>query len=346
MNPLIIPVFLPHLGCQQRCIFCNQKTVALEVPSPAHVREFIQASLNHFPLNPCRERQVAFYGGSFTAIPKEAQRSYLKEGHPFLSSGVIHSIRISTRPDALDEEVLSLLKEYGVKTVEVGAQSMSDEVLLLSRRGHSTKDTIAAVSRLKHWGFEVGIHLMVGLPGDSPDRFLQTLDQVIDLHPDFLRIHPALVFKGAPLEALWQEKKYTPLTLEEAIQWLKRGLVKIERSSIPVARMGLQPTKDLEDFYLAGPYHPALRQLVDSEVYFDLAAHLLEDHRNESQPRFFCHPGEVSNVRGQKNGNIQRLRERFGMKRIEVQGKEDVPKGSLVLQLGSEGISIRKEIDR
>ncbi len=342
MTPTIIPIFLPNLGCRQRCIFCNQKTVAPEVPSPAHVREFIRTSLNQFSSNEHRERQIAFYGGSFTAIPKEDQRSYLMEVHPFLSSGMIDSIRISTRPDALNEEVLSLLKEYGAKTVEVGAQSMVDEVLLLSHRGHSPKDTISAVSQLKHRGFEVGIHLMIGLPGDSLDRYLQTLDQVIDLKPDFVRIHPALVLKGAPLETLWQEGNYSPLTLEEAIQWLKEGLLKIQKTSIPVARIGLQPTKDLEDSCLAGPYHSALHQLVVSEIYLDMATCLLETHPNGAKPVLFCQPGEVSNVRGQRNNNLQKLRKHFGLKWIEIQGREDIPRGTLVLQTGSGEFSTRR----
>jgi len=341
-TPTIIPVFLPNLGCRQRCIFCNQKIIAPEVPSPAHVREFVRTALNQFSSNEHRERQIAFYGGSFTAIPKVDQRSYLREVHPFLSSGMIDSIRISTRPDALDEEVLSLLKEYGVKTVEVGAQSMVDEVLLLSHRGHSSKDTISAVSQLKHQGFEVGVHLMIGLPGDSLDRFLQTLDQIIDLKPDFLRIHPALVLNGAPLETLWQEGNYSPLTLEEAIQWLKKGVLKIEKTSIPIARIGLQPTKDLEDSCLAGPYHSALHQLVVSEIYLDMATCLLENHPNGAKPVLFCHPGEVSNVRGQRNKNIEKLREHWGLKWIEIRGREDIPRGSLVLQTGSGEFSARR----
>jgi histone acetyltransferase (RNA polymerase elongator complex component) len=342
MAPTIIPIFLPNLGCRHRCIFCNQEAVAPEVPSPAHVRKFIRTSLNQFSSDEYRERQIAFYGGSFTAIPKEDQRSYLKEVHPFLSSGMVDSIRISTRPDALDEEILSLLKEYGVKTVEVGAQSMIDEVLLLSHRGHATKDTISAVSRLKHRGFEVGLHLMIGLPGDSLDRFLQTLDQVIDLNPDFLRIHPALVLKGAPLETLWREGKYSPLTLEEAIQWLKKGLLKIEKASISVARIGLQTTKDLENLYLAGPHHSALHQLVDSEIYLDMATRLFETHPNGSEPVLFCHPGDISNVRGQRNTNIQKLRGHPGVKRIKVQGREDIPRGFLVLQTESGEISTQR----
>src|SRR4030042_5197254 len=178
--PLIIPIFLPNLGCHERCLFCNQKAASEGLPSPSSVRNFIQSSLNGiFSDKKDREKQIAFYGGSFTAIRRDDQVCYLKEVQPFLASGLIHSIRISTRPDALDEETLSLLKEYSVKTVEIGVQSMIDEVLLLAHRGHCAADTVSAASLLNHWGFEVGHQLMIGLPGDSFDRFLQTLNRVI-----------------------------------------------------------------------------------------------------------------------------------------------------------------------
>jgi histone acetyltransferase (RNA polymerase elongator complex component) len=332
-NPSILPIFLPNLGCPERCIFCNQRTVAPRVPSPTEVRDFLQSSLvsgwshrNH------RERQVAFYGGSFTASPRGEQIAYLRAVERFLSSDRIDSIRVSTRPDALDGEELSLLKAYGVKTVEIGTQSMVDEVLDLSRRGHTAEETVSAVNRLKRWGFEVGVHLMIGLPGDSMSRFLQTLDQVIQLNPDFLRIHPTLVLQGAPLEMLWRDGTYLPMTLEEAIQWIKRGLLKLKEASLPIARIGLQTTKELEASYLAGPYHPALHQLVQSEIFFDRAVDLFKTHPTELEPIFFCHPREVSNVRGQKNRNLDRLIALFGLRSISIQGREDVPKGALVLQ--------------
>jgi histone acetyltransferase (RNA polymerase elongator complex component) len=348
MKPFIIPVFLPHLGCRERCIFCNQKTMAPAVPSPAEVQALVEASLLRFPVGfpsgKDRERQVAFYGGSFTAIPKEDQQAYLRGVQPFLSSRAVDSIRVSTRPDALDEEILSLLKAYGVKTVEVGAQSMMDEVLLLSRRGHSAKKVASAVSRLKRRGFEVGLHLMIGLPGDSFDCFLETLDQVVDLQPDFVRIHPTLVLRGSPLEALWQKGKYIPLSLEESILWLKGGLLKLEKARVSVARIGLQPTKDLESCYLAGPYHPAFHQLVESEIFFDRAVDLFKTHRINLEPVFFCHPRDVSNVRGQRNTNIKRLKEVFGFNTILIQEREDIPRGSLVLQTpAGEVLAPRKE---
>lgn len=343
MTPLIIPIFLPHLGCRERCLFCNQKATVKEPSSPSSVLRFIEASLIESPSDqPNREKQVAFYGGSFTAIHREDQVRYLKEVQPFLTSGLIDSIRISTRPDALDEEILSLLKEYSVKTVEIGTQSMVNQVLSLSHRGHRAEDTISATARLKRRGFEVGLQLMIGLPGDTFDRFLQTIDRVIDLKPNFLRIHPTLVLKGAPLEILWRTKSYSPLSLEETIEWLKKGILKLERASIPVARMGLQPTKELEGHILAGPYHPALHQLVHSAITYDMASKLLQTAQKESQAFFFCHPKEVSNLRGQRNENILKLKDRFGLREIFILERNDVPRDSLILQTQTRNISIHR----
>lgn len=342
--PLIIPVFLPYLGCRKRCLFCNQKALAEGPPSPPSIRNFIEASPVQFPSDKTdREKQVAFYGGSFTAIPRNDQRHYLREVRPFIDSGEIDSVRISTRPDALDEEILSFLKEYRVKTVELGAQSMIDEVLFLSRRGHRAEDTASATQSLKRWGFEVGLQLMIGLPGDSPDRFLQTLDRAIDLRPDFLRIHPTLVLKGAPLETLWKSGRYAPMLLEEAVDWLKRGLLKLERSMIRVVRIGLQPAEELERDFLAGPFHPALHQLVDSAICFDMAGYLLRISRKNGQPLFFCHPKEVSNLRGQRNENILKLKDRFELKEIRIHGREDLPRGRLVLQTSISSVSLDRK---
>ncbi len=378
--PLIIPVFLPAMGCREDCLFCNQKATAENLPSPTAVRDFIEASLAKIspPSSPSlrggerprnfkkeeiatpyglamtyedtnffneetKEKQIAFYGGSFTAIDKDDQVRYLKEVQPLLLSGLIDSIRISTRPDALDEKTLCLLKQYGVKTVEVGVQSMIDEVLSLARRGHSAADTEDGVSRLKARDFEVGLQLMIGLPGDTLGRFLQTLDRVIELKPDFLRIHPTLVLKGAPLEDLWRAGEYSPMQLSEAVQWLKRGVLKLEKASMRVVRIGLQPTKDLERDYLAGPYHPALHQLVDSAIFFDMATSLLQSCQENGRVVFFCHPKEVSNLRGQKNENILKLKKDFKLTEILIEERKELPEGFLELRTQTGEISIHKK---
>lgn len=343
MIPLIIPIFLPYLGCRERCLFCNQKIASEGIPSPSSVKNFIESSLigiSHDKKD--RKKQIAFYGGSFTAIPKDDQVRYLKEVKSFLTSGIIDSIRISTRPDALDEETLSLLKEYGVKTVEVGVQSMIDEILFSSKRGHSAEDTVSAASRLKQWGFEVGLQLMIGLPGDSFDRFLQTIDQIIELKPNFVRIHPTLVLRGAPLENFWRAKEYSPLSLDEAVQWLKKGILKLEKSSIPVARIGLQTTQELERDFLAGPYHPALHQLVDSSIFFDMACALLQVSQKNGRALFLCHPREVSNLRGQRNENILKMREHFELSEILIEERQELPRGTLGLQTQGGEVSIHR----
>lgn len=344
MAPLIIPIFLPAIGCRERCLFCNQKASSEGLASPASVRNYIEVSLAQIPYNKKnREKQVAFYGGSFTAIHRDDQVRYLKEVQHFIASGQVDSIRISTRPDALDGETLSLLKEYGVRTIEVGVQSMIDEVLFLALRGHRADDTSSATLRLKRWGFQVGHQLMIGLPGDTCDRFLQTLDRIIGLEPDFLRIHPTLVLRGAPLENLWREGRYSPLSLEETIDWLKRGLARLENSSIPVARIGLQPTDQLERDFLAGPYHPALRQLVDGAIFFDMAASLFKTSKINGQTLFFCHPKDVSNLRGQKNENLLKLKKLFNLSDILIDGKQELPRGYLGLRTQGEEVSIHRK---
>jgi histone acetyltransferase (RNA polymerase elongator complex component) len=183
---------------------------------------------------------------------------------------------------------------------------------------------------------------MIGLPGDSCDRFLQTLDQVIELKPDFLRVHPTLVLKGAPLGKLWRAGEYSPLSLDEAVQWLKKGILHLENSSIHVARIGLQPTKELERDYLAGPYHPALHQLVDSAIFFDMATSLLQVSQKNGRALFLCHPKEVSNLRGQKNKNLLRLKKHFKLSEVLIEGRQELPRGFLGLQIQERVVSIDK----
>lgn len=342
-TPLILPIFLPHLGCRQHCLFCNQKATAHEIPPPQAVGKFIETSLGHFSTHPEeRERQVAFYGGSFTAMSEKDQISYLKAVQPFLSSGILNSIRLSTRPDALSEGTLTILKKYGVKTVEVGVQSMADEVLVLSKRGHTAEDSVTAIFRLQHWGFEVGVHFMIGLQGDTCDHFLCSVDRIIDLRPDFVRIHPTLVLKGALLEELWRDGKYTPLSLDEAIQWLKIGMLKIEKASLSLARIGLQPSKELEEHLLAGPFHPALHQLVDSAIFYDMAEGLLQKHPEGSKPVFICHPKNLSGLKGQKNENLLKLKSRFKLDQISIFCREDIERGTLALQTQAGEASISR----
>jgi hypothetical protein len=181
---------------------------------------------------------------------------------------------------------------------------------------------------------------MIGLPGDTYDYFLQSLDRVIEFKPDFVRIHPTLVLKGTPLEKLWRAGEYSPLSLDEAVQWLKKGILRLEKSSISVARIGLQPTKELERDFLAGPYHPAFRQLIDSAIFFDMAKYLLQNFPDGSKAIFFCNPKEISNLKGQRNENSLKLKNYFKLSEILIDGRQELPRGFLGLQTQEGVVSI------
>jgi histone acetyltransferase (RNA polymerase elongator complex component) len=214
---MIIPFFIPHSGCPHQCIFCNQKNITGQMKPvdpavlPQKIKEYLAINTSD------KTAQVAFYGGSFTALPLELQKEYLAAVQPFLRSGQIENIRLSTRPDCITDDVLSLLHEYHANTVELGVQSMDDIVLQRSGRGHTANDTMNAVTRLKKYRFFVGLQLMPGLPGDSADIFMKTVDTVIELKPDFVRIYPALVIKDTPLEDLYRSGRYIPLSLDDAV---------------------------------------------------------------------------------------------------------------------------------
>src|SRR5512135_813618 len=200
---MIIPFFIPHLGCPHQCVFCNQKKITgqnepLDASRlPQAISEYLKNDTSNNPA------QIAFYGGSFTALPQDTQKSFLEAVRPFIQSGQIRSIRLSTRPDCISRKVLDLLSEYHVETIELGAQSMDDRVLTLSGRGHTEADTVNAVTLLGEYSFTVGIQLMPGLPGDSARGFLNTVNKTIALKPDFVRLYPALVIKDTPLEDLY-----------------------------------------------------------------------------------------------------------------------------------------------
>jgi len=343
-RPAIFPVFLPHSGCRQRCLFCNQKATGAKAIDPSSLPKSIESFLAELSSQRrLGEKQVAFYGGTFTAMDQEEQLQYLRAVRPFLATRQIDSVRISTRPDALSAESIETLKAFGVRTVELGAQTMNDEILSLCQRGHSAEDTGSAVVRLRRAGLHVGLQLMIGLPRDTLDRFLQSLEQVIALRPDFVRIHPTLVLRGAPLEASWRNGNYCPLSLDEAIAWLKTGLLRLERAGIAVARLGLQPTEELDQHILAGPYHPALRQLVDSAIMLDMARALLVNGADDGVVSFVCHPREVSNLRGQGNRNVQELKKCFGFREIGIVGQEAIPPGRILLRTPSGERSIQRK---
>lgn len=263
---LIIPVFLPFAGCLHQCVFCDQAgiTGARAQPDAGAVRRTIDEHLASW--KGAGTKEVAFYGGSFTALTPESQKAYLEIAYEYVLGGDIDSIRLSTRPDRVSIDSCSFLMSYGVRTVELGAQSMSDEVLRLSGRGHSAGDTRTAVKTLREAGLNVGLQLMPGLPGDTRATIIMTAEEAARLRPGFVRIYPALVLKGTPLYRMYCSGLYAPWPLMEMVDICRWISTVFREAKIPVIRMGLQPTAELENSLAAGPYHPSFRQLVERDM--------------------------------------------------------------------------------
>jgi histone acetyltransferase (RNA polymerase elongator complex component) len=327
---MIIPFFITHAGCPHQCVFCNQKSITGKNKPPE--ASSLHPSISRY-LEAHRDKkavQVAFYGGSFTALPIEDQISYLESVQPFIRSGDIESIRLSTRPDTITPDILAVLKQYGVTTIELGAQSMDDKVLLLSGRGHSAADTVIAVALLREYHFFVGLQLMPGLPGDTPETFPETVSQVIALRPDFVRIYPALVIKDTPLAERYRAREYSPLSLDDAVLLCHKAMARFEQAGIEVIRVGLQPTAELErpGTILAGPWHPAFRQLVESSRFLEKMCSLLSTSDQAGTVTLVVNPADISTVIGQKRQNINAIKVRYG-RDVKVLADARVPAGSV-----------------
>lgn len=350
---MIIPVFLMNRGCPHRCIFCNERLTAGDRPERITEAAFLATVRTHLAGAERKKGpvQIAFYGGTFTGMERQEQRRLLELAAPFLREGTADGIRISTRPDGIDAEALELLRASGVTTVEIGTQSLQDDVLLRSRRGHTAADTVRAMNLLREKGFKTGLHLMAGLPGDSPDRFNETISRVIDLHPDMVRIHPTLVLRDTPLAKAFRDGTYSPLSLSEAVDLCKNALQSLTAAGIPVIRLGLQTTRELEKpgSIIAGPFHPAFRSLVETALFLEMASALLStagwgsgtsalspsDTGGGPFPQFMLCPADVSSFYGAERKNIKILQERFGLGGIHVSPDPALPRRTLILTIGS-----------
>ncbi len=260
---LIIPVFIPFGGCSSKCVFCNQAKITgtAYLPGKTEVIGTIESYLSTWKKG--GRKEIAFYGGSFTSLPTDAQEDYLKTAYKYVESGQVDGLRISTRPDSIDDKTIKLLDKYKVGAVELGVQSMVNEVLKLSGRGHVGKDTVRAVRLLKEAKIKVGIQIMPGLPGDTEATIISTARRVIITKPNFVRIYPTVVIRETPLHTMYNKCEYIRWTLDDMVSICRKIYEMFQRASITVIRMGLQPTKELEDNIVAGPYHPSFRQLVE-----------------------------------------------------------------------------------
>ena len=312
----IYPVFIPHLGCVHACVFCNQHEI-----TGAAAEEALR-QLNSLTENPPQGAayELAFYGGSFTALPAEQQLRYLEAAGRARACGAVSSIRLSTRPDAITPEILERLKRYGVGTVELGAQSMQDRVLRASGRGHSAEDVRRASAMIRKAGLALVLQMMTGLPEDDDDGAVDTARQLIALQPDAVRVYPTVIVRGTELERLWCRGAYREHTVEDAVRVCARLLPLFEAAGIPVIRLGLNPTDELSGgAALAGAYHPALGELVRSRVLRNRAERLLSEMNCEGEAVTVRVPErKLSQMLGQKRCNVIWLKERFHLAALEV----------------------------
>lgn len=333
MKPVTVPFFISHRGCPHTCSFCDQQIIsgsAGQLPDAGNITDKIsrwRATAGARPL------EVAFFGGTFTALDHAQQAQLLSPLQPLVAQGIIQGIRISTRPDCLNREQLQWLSGQGVSIIELGVQSLDDRVLAATQRGHTGADSRHALALIRAAGLQAGAQLMPGLPGDTPAISLDSLEQCIDAGAQFLRIYPVAVLAGTQLARQYQAGDYEPPNLEQGIATAKVMLHRALVRKIPVIRIGLQADEGLNDStILAGCYHPALGELVRGELYYDLAVTLLSGHQVSSIPvTIRCHPAVAGAVRGHGQRNIQRLAEQWGTS-ITIQPDEHLEKATIIIQ--------------
>lgn len=325
-----ISLFVPHAGCPNQCSFCNQKTISGKVKelTTEEVRSTLEKAKND-GLN-SENTEIAFFGGSFTAIDRSYMVSLLEEAKAFIENKVFSGVRISTRPDAIDEEVLLLLKKYGVTAIELGAQSMNDEVLLSNRRGHTASDVINASLLIKKYGFSLGLQMMTGLYESTIESDIETARSIIALKPDTVRIYPTIVLENTHLAELLKQNEYVSPTLEETVSLCAELLEMFYENNIKVIRLGLHSGGNVDDGYLSGPYHPAFGELCESEIYLKkIRKKLFEIYKNENNCEtknvtIYVNEKEISKATGQKGKNKESLL-RDGFK-VTVKGKNELEK--------------------
>ncbi len=310
----ILPVFIPHLGCPHACVYCNQSEITGKSAEKA------METLVQYCNNAGGNAELAFYGGSFTAIDQKSQLAFLTVAKQALDSGKIDSIRISTRPDAINEEILELLHTYGVTTIELGAQSMKDHVLEICARGHSAEDVRRASALIREGGFQLVLQMMTGLPGDDDAGAIDTARQLIKLRPNAVRIYPTVIISGTQLEKMWRTGAYQEHSVEDAVRVCSQILPLFTDAEIPVIRLGLNPTEDLSSgAALGGAYHPALGELVKSRILRNRAEVLMKEQDLQGQNAVIeISEHLLSQMTGQKRCNVSWLTERFQLKSLKI----------------------------
>ena len=336
----IIPIFVPHLGCPHNCIFCNQKQISgqTKMVTAKDVEETIEYYLKNFK-DDNKYVEVAFFGGSFTAIEKEKQEELLKAVQKYIEDKKVNSIRISTRPDAIDKDILKMLKKYHVKTIELGVQSMNNYILKRSERGHTVEDVKKASKLIRWHGFILGHQMMVGLPESTKQDEINTAKELIKLKPKIVRVYPVLVIKDTPLAKEYEDGEYTPLTVTQAVERCKDIVTLFNKNKINVIRIGLQNTEEISDptekssQVVAGPFHPAFRQLVESSMWYDsIVNEIKKINTKVMKVKIIANPENINNIIGHKKENVLKLKEIYEVD-VSVEANDEIKPGKFKLEI-------------
>lgn len=332
----IIPIFVPHLGCPNDCTFCNQTKISgsQRLITRKEVREIIDYYLNNFK-DKDTYKEIAFFGGSFTGIDIQTQNKLLEVAYDYVKKKKIDGIRISTRPDYIDKKTLKRLKKYKVKTIELGCQSSNDFVLKKAKRGHTFEDIKKASKLIRRYRFNLGHQMMVGMQDSSEKDDFQTAKDLAKLKPKMVRIYPVLVIKGTELEKEMNDGEYEPLDLEKAVERCKEITYFFNSKKIKVIRIGLQTTETIcspekeGSEVVAGPYHEAFRQLVESSIYYDIIVEKIKNvNMNIKEVEIRVNPQDINNVVGYKRQNIEKLKEAYDID-IKLEQDAKCPQGKI-----------------
>lgn len=312
----IIPIFIPFLGCPHDCAFCNQVKITNykdNINKENTIRQ-INQYLSYFPKNE-NLKEIAFFGGSFTGLDKKVMISYLEIALNYKKKGIIDRIRLSTRPDYINNSILDILKKYEVDVIELGIQSLDNEILNANERGHSKEDSIMASKLIKDYGFKLGHQIMPGLYKDSFDKAIETGLESIKMNPDMVRIYPTLVIKDTKLEKLYKEGLYKPLSLDEAIEISSRLYMIYSYKKIPVIRIGLQPTENINEKkdVIAGPFHPSIRQLVETNIHKIYLEELINKYGLKNKIKIHISNRDISIIAGNKKANKNYFYKKYGL---------------------------------
>lgn len=320
----VIPVFVPHLGCPQQCVFCDQRRISGQL-RPAGAEDVHRIVREAGPPRPGQCRELAFYGGSFTAIPEDRQLELLEAARQERDRGQIQALRLSTRPDAVDKTVLDRLRQYGVETIELGVQSMDDRVLALSGRGHTAAQARKAAGLVRESGFRLILQMMTGLPGDTGAESLETARELIELRPDGVRIYPTVILRGTALEELWHQGRYHEHSVDDAVALCARILPLFQEAGIPVIRLGLNPTEDLSGGEaVGGAYDPALGERVLSRIWLEKARSLLAAVPPGSRVVLAVPETKLSQAIGQRRCNLRSLEEEFSLRELRIRPEKNL----------------------